>query len=44
MAKISQWQIYQLLFSFSADRNANTKATEYATFGFSFSILAFFPF
>ena len=31
-------------FSFSADRNANTKATEYATFGFSLSILVFFPF
>ena len=25
-------------------RNAKTKATEYATFGFSFSILVFFPF
>ena len=31
-------------FSFSAVRNANTKATEYATFGFSFSILVFFSF
>ena len=31
-------------FSFSAERNANTKATEYATFGFSFSILVFFLF
>ena len=31
-------------FSFSAERNANTKATEYATFDFSFSILVFFPF
>ena len=31
-------------FSFSAERNANTKATEYATFGFSFGILVFFPF
>ena len=31
-------------FSFSAERNANTKATEYVTFGFSFSILVFFPF
>ena len=31
-------------FSFSDERNANTKATEYATFGFSFSILVFFPF
>ena len=31
-------------FSFSADRNANTKATEYATFGFPFTILVFFPF
>ena len=30
-------------FSFSAERNANTKATEYATFGFPFSILVFFP-
>ena len=29
-------------FSFSAERNANTKATEYVTFGFSFSILVFF--
>ena len=32
------------LFSFSAERNANTKATEYITFGFSFSILIFFAF
>ena len=31
-------------FSFSAERNANTNATEYATFGFSFSVLVFFPF
>ena len=31
-------------FSFSAERNADTKATEYATSGFSFSILVFFPF
>ena len=31
-------------FSFSDVRNANTKATEYAAFGFSFSILVFFPF
>ena len=31
-------------FSFSAERNVNTKATEYATFGFSFSILVFFLF
>ena len=31
-------------FSFSAERNANTKATEYVTFGFSFGILVFFPF
>ena len=31
-------------FSFSAERNANTKATEYVTFGFSFSILVFLPF
>ena len=30
-------------FSFSAERNANTKATEYETFGFPFSILVFFP-
>ena len=29
-------------FSFSDERNANTKATEYSTFGFSFSILGFF--
>ena len=29
-------------FSFSGKRNANTKATEYITFGFSFSILVFF--
>ena len=28
--------------SFSAERNANNKATEYVTFGFSFSILVFF--
>ena len=31
-------------FSFPAERNANTKATEYVTFGFSFSILISFPF
>ena len=32
-------------FSFSDERNTNMiKATEYATFGFSFSILVFFPF
>ena len=30
------------LFSFSDERNANTKATEYAIFGFG--ILVFFPF
>ena len=29
-------------FSFSVKRNTNTKATENATFGFSFSILVFF--
>ena len=43
-AKISQWQIPQLSISFSAERNANTKATEYVTFGFSFSVLVFLPF
>ena len=31
-------------FSFSAEKNANTKATEYITFGFSLGILVFFPF
>ena len=31
-------------FSFSAARNAITKATEYVNFGFSFRILVFFPF
>ena len=31
-------------FSFSAARNAITKATEYVTFGFSFRILVFFLF
>ena len=30
-------------FSFSTERNANTKATEYVTLGFSFSILVLFP-
>ena len=30
-------------FLFSAERNATTKATEYATFGFSFSIIGFLP-
>ena len=30
-------------FSFSAVKNANTKATEYVTFGFSFSVIVFFP-
>ena len=29
-------------FSFSDERNANTKATEYVTFSFSFNILVFF--
>ena len=28
----------------SAERNTKTKATEYITFGFSFSILVFFSF
>ena len=31
-------------FSLSAERNANAKATECATFGFPFSILVFFLF
>ena len=31
-------------FSFSVEKNANTKATENVTFGFSFSILVFFSF
>ena len=31
-------------FSFSTERNANTKATEYVTYGFSVSILVIFPF
>ena len=31
-------------FSFSEEKNPNTKATEYATFGFSPSILVFFSF
>ena len=31
-------------FSLSAKRNANTKATEYVTFSFSFIVLVFFPF
>ena len=31
-------------FSFSAERNFNTKATEQATFGFYFSVLVFFLF
>ena len=31
-------------FSFSAERNANIKATEYVTFSFSSNILVFFPF
>ena len=30
-------------FSFSAERNANTKATEYVTFGFSFEYCGFLP-
>ena len=30
-------------FSFSAERNANTKATEYTNFGFSFNILVLIP-
>ena len=35
---------YSCRFSFSAKRNVNTKATEYATFGFSFIVLVFFLF
>ena len=31
-------------FSFSAARNAITKAAEYVTFGFNFPMLVFFPF
>ena len=31
-------------FSSSTERNTNTKATEYATFGFSFRMMVFFPF
>ena len=31
-------------FSFSAERNANIKDTEYVTFIFSSNILVFFPF
>ena len=31
-------------FSFSAEGNANIKATEYVTFSFSSNILVFFPF
>ena len=31
-------------FWFSAERNGNTKAIEYVTFGFSFSVLVFLPF
>ena len=34
----------QVFNSFSAEKNANTKATEYITFGFSFGIFVFFPF
>ena len=34
----------RFLFFFIMEGNANTKATEYATFGFSFSTLVFFPF
>ena len=30
-------------FSFSAERNTDTKAAEYVNFGFSFSILVFLP-
>ena len=41
-AKIGLWKIYW--FSFSAARNAFTKAIEWVTFGFSLCILVFFPF
>ena len=44
-AKTGLWQIFQLsIFSFSAKKNAITKATEQATIDFSFRILVFFPF
>ena len=42
--KSASGKSFSCRFSFSAERNANTKATEYVNFGFSFSILVFFPF
>ena len=42
--KSASGKFFSFRFSLSAERNANTKATEYANLGFSFSILVFFPF
>ena len=41
--KLASGKSFSGRFSFSADRNANTKATEYVAFGFSFTVLVFFP-
>ena len=41
--KSASGKSFSCQFSFSAERNANTKATEYVTFGFSFSMLVSFP-
>ena len=42
--KSASGKSFSCRYSFSVERNANTKATEYATFVFSFSILVFFLF
>ena len=42
--KSASGKSFSCRFSFPATRNANTKATEYVTFGFSFRVLVFSPF
>ena len=42
--KSASGKSFSCRISFSAERNANTKATVYITFGSYFSILVFFPF
>ena len=41
--KSASGKSFSCRFSFPATKNANTKGTEYVTFGFSFCILVFFP-
>ena len=42
--KSASGKSFSCRFSLPATRNANTKATEYVTFGFSFRVLVFSPF